>query len=37
MINISVSEANIYIKKFFENYPKVREYLDSIIKFCEKN
>ena len=37
MIDISVGEANIYIKKFFENYPKVREYLDNTIKFCEKN
>jgi len=37
MINISVWEANIYIKKFFESYPKVREYLDNTIKFCEEN
>ncbi len=37
MINISVSEANNYIKKFFENYPKVKEYIDNTIKFCEKN
>jgi len=37
MIDISVWEANIYIKKFFENYPKVREYLDNTIKFCEEN
>lgn len=37
MIDISVSEANTYIKKFFENYPRVREFLDETIKFCEKN
>lgn len=37
MINISVSQANIYINKFFENYPEVRKYLDSTIKFCEDN
>jgi len=37
MINISVGEANIYIKKFFESYPKVRQYLDETIKFCEEN
>ncbi len=37
MINISVGGANIYIKKFFESYPKVREYLDDVIKGCEKN
>lgn len=37
MINISVWEANTYIKKFFESYPRVREFLDETIKFCEKN
>ncbi len=37
MINISVWEANVYIKKFFKSYPKVREYLDNTIKFCEEN
>jgi len=37
MINISVSDANLYIKKFFESYPKVRNYLDDTIKFCEQN
>ena len=36
MIDISVSEANIYIKKFFESYPKVRQYLDETIKKCEE-
>jgi len=37
MINISVSEANIYINKFFASYPKVREFLDETIINCEKN
>jgi len=37
MIDISVTEANVYIKKFFESYPKVREYLDLVIKSCEQN
>jgi len=37
MIDITVSDANLYIKKFFESYPKVRIFLDETIKFCEKN
>jgi DNA polymerase-1 len=37
MINISVAEANNYIKRFFEIYPDVRKYLDNTIKFCEEN
>jgi len=37
MIDISVKEANHYIEEFFKHYPKVREYLDNTIKFCEKN
>ena len=37
MIDISVAEANLYIKKFFENYPRVRGYLDETIRFCEEN
>jgi DNA polymerase I-like protein with 3'-5' exonuclease and polymerase domains len=37
MIDITVSDANLYIKKFFESYPKVRIFLDETIEFCEKN
>jgi len=37
MINISVKEASQYIKKFFETYPKVKEYIENTIKFAEKN
>ena len=37
MIDITVSDWNIYIKKFYENYPKVREYFDKIIADCEDN
>ena len=37
MIDISVWEATKYIQRFFESYPKVREYLDDTIKLCEKN
>jgi len=35
MIDITVSDWNVYIKKFYENYPKVREYFDKIISDCE--
>lgn len=37
MIGISMWEAKTYINKFFESYPKVRIFLDNIIKDCEKN
>ena len=37
MIWISVKEAKEYIDRFFETYPKVREYIENTIKFCEKN
>lgn len=36
MIDITVSDANLYIKKFFESYPKVRIFLDETIKKCEE-
>ncbi len=36
-LGISVNEANNFINKFFESYPKVRKYLDDTIRFCEKN
>jgi DNA polymerase-1 len=31
-INISQSEANVYINKYFENFSKVKTYLDGIIE-----
>jgi len=37
MIWISIKDAKIYINKFYESYPKVKEYLEKIIKGCEKN
>lgn len=37
MIWIPVKDAKIYIDKFFESYPKVKEFLDNTIKFCEQN
>lgn len=37
MINISQKDAKIYIDRFFESYPNVREFLDKTIWFCEEN
>ncbi len=36
MIWISVKEANLYINKFYESYPKVKEFLENTIKSCEE-
>lgn len=37
MIGIPMADSKTYINKFFESYPKVRIYLDKIIKDCETN
>lgn len=37
MISISMKDAKIYIDKFYESYPKVKQYLENTIKFCEEN
>ena len=37
MIGIPMWDSKTYINKFFESYPKVRIYLDKIIKDCETN
>lgn len=37
MIWISMKDAKKYIEKFFISYPKVRIFLDEIIKNCEQN
>lgn len=36
MIRIPVKEASEYINRFFESYPKVKTYLDNLIKDCEE-
>jgi len=36
MIDISIADAKTYIDKFFENYPKVRIFLDKTIKICKE-
>lgn len=37
MIGIPQSEAKVYIDKFYERYPKVRDFFTQTIEFCEKN
>lgn len=37
MIWISQKEAREYINKFYEKYPKVLDFFDKTIEFCEKN
>ncbi len=32
-LNISKKEADQYIKKYFETYPKIKEFLDDLIEF----
>lgn len=36
MIWISIKEAKEYINTFFESYPKVKEFLEDTIKWCEE-
>lgn len=36
MIGVSQSEAREYIHKFFEKYPKVWDFFQKTIEFCEK-
>jgi len=36
MIWISIKDAKTYITKFYESYPKVKEYLEKTIKSCEE-
>lgn len=37
MLNISQKDAKLYIDKFFENYPKVKSFFESIIKKTEES
>ena len=36
MIDVSQKEARTYIDKFYENYPKVREFYDKTIENCKE-
>lgn len=35
-INVSLEEAKNFINKFFETYPKVKEFMDNEIKICQE-
>lgn len=37
MIWISQADAKIYIEKFYETYPKVKEFFDKVILDCQQN
>jgi len=36
-IQVPRYEAKEYIDKYFETYPRIKEYMDEVITFCEKN
>lgn len=36
-LNISKKEAESYIKKYFETYPNVKEFLEGLVKFGKEN
>ncbi len=36
-IKVSPKEASSYIKKYFEMYPSVKEYMEKNVEFCKKN
>ena len=36
-VGITPKEAKIFIEKYFQTYPKIKEYLDSIIENCKNN
>ncbi|WP_039763981.1 DNA polymerase, partial [Caldicellulosiruptor sp. F32] len=36
-IKISRKEAADFINRYFEKYPKVKEYLDNVVKFAREN
>lgn len=36
-IGISTSMASEYIKRYYQIYPEIKEYMDNIIEFCKEN
>ena len=36
-VGVPVSEAREFIKRYFENYPEIKDYMDNNIEFCKKN
>lgn len=35
-VGVSVGEARDFIKRYFENYPEIKVYMDNNIEFCKK-
>lgn len=36
-VGITPKEAKMFIEKYFETYPKIKEYLDNVVSFCKEN
>lgn len=36
-VGVPVSEAREFIRRYFENYPEIKDYMDNNIEFCKKN
>ena len=36
-LNISNSEAKVFIKKYFNRYPGIENYMSSTVKYCQEN
>lgn len=36
-LKISVREAETFIRRYFQRYPKIKEYIDKTIKFAQEN
>ena len=36
-VGVPVNEARNFIKRYFENYPEIKTYMDNNIEFCKKN
>lgn len=36
-VGVSVAQAREFIKRYFENYPEIKTYMDNNIAFCKEN
>ena len=36
-VGIAPKEAKLFIQKYFETYPAIKQYLDDIVEFCKEN
>jgi DNA polymerase I-like protein with 3'-5' exonuclease and polymerase domains len=37
MIDISMKDAKVYIDAFYNSYPKVKDFFNSLIENCEQS